>query len=116
MKKLLLTSVATIDKTFTFTEILNDEEGNEKFSGTREVTLAEGQNLDTELRKLCDNDIEIFIDGQTIGMGVLNKGAGMAAGEIEAKAEEGVQNVLPVEKVEEVVENTTDEVKVEVAE
>ena len=95
MNKLLLKSLTTIGRTFAFEETLVDADGDTKFTSTREVTLAEGENLDVELRKLCDNDIEIFIDGLSIGKGVLNKGAGMAVGEIEEKAAEGVQNVGP---------------------
>lgn len=95
MNKLLLKSLETVDRTFTFYEQLVDADGNVKTESERSVTLELGQNLDVELRKLCDNNIEIFIDGQSIGNGVLNGGAGMKAGEIEQKASEGVQNVGP---------------------
>lgn len=67
----------------------NEETGEEveKISGDNSVLKVEGEDLNKTLRKIADNDIEIFVNENSIGFGALNHGVGMTEAELEAKAE-----------------------------
>lgn len=86
MKKLLITELQTLENHIAFRFSLT-ESGIEKISGGNSIISQETEELNNiEFRKLCDNDIEVFIDGTSIGFGALHGRAGMAPGEVEKTA------------------------------
>jgi len=88
MKQLKITNLAEVEgaEMLAFTFVLF-EDGKEKISGGNSIDKpATEEERNIALRKLCDNDIEIFIDETSIGFGALNFGNGMTAEELEAKA------------------------------
>jgi len=61
-------------------------EGNVLLSGSNVLPVVAGEDRDVTLRKTCDQDIEILVDGVRIGVGSLNFGKGMTPQEAEERA------------------------------
>lgn len=86
MKKLLITELQTLENQLVFRFSLTENDV-EKISGGNSIISQETEELNNiEFRKLCDNDIEIFIDGVSIGFGALHEGRGMSSEELESSA------------------------------
>jgi len=88
MKKLLITNITPVEGANTCTFEVKRVDGEEvKFTGIDSMSIFESEEeRNIVLRKLCDNDIEIFVEGVSIGFGALHQGRGMAAGEIDKTA------------------------------
>jgi hypothetical protein len=66
-----------------------DEENNEAIeltSGSIVVAKVEGEELNKTLRKIADNDIEIFVEENSIGFGAQNGGVGQTQEEFDKAA------------------------------
>lgn len=47
--------------------------------GLASIEIPADADLNSEIRKMADKDIEIFVNGESIGFGALNHGVGMTA-------------------------------------
>lgn len=71
---------------YTFDSVLyeNDEViGSQK---EQSIVVQEGDTVQATFRKLCDEDIEVFLNGESIGFGATNFGIGMTPEQLENSA------------------------------
>lgn len=88
-KELFISEFQTVDGTDqqSYVFVLKHD-GEEILSGGNSMNIhTDEEDRNIELRKTCDEDIEIFVEGVSIGFGALNKGLGMTSEELEARAE-----------------------------